>query len=625
MVKGIIRNCLIACVAVIWVCAHSLLAGEHGNSRMKLYPKEFQHSLSLLAPPKYKDNFQSFDYANKDAPKGGKLKGFAIGGFDSLNPFLLKGNPAEELNLIYDTLMIQSLDEPYSQYPLIADGLKLAKDHSGIIFHIHPKAYFSDGVKVSAWDVKFSFDTLIQKGSVIYAQYYAGIQEAVVLDDENIEFIFKDRSNAELPMILGQLSILPKHFYMKNGKNTFGENVLEIPVGSGPYQIASYGINRYILYKRNEKYWGRNLPVNAGVYNFDSVQIIYYKDPSVALKSFLKGDYDWRFENVAKVWARGYDGEALRSGKITKVMLENQLPSGMQGFFFNTRRKPLNNPLVREALAYAFDVDWSIKNLFYSQYMPTKSYFDHSIYEMKKGIASGGEREVLLPYKTELDSRDKRILHSEFRIPRTYNNEEKLRDNLKYAMELLQKAGYEIKNFKLVDKKTGRPFEITLLLDNSAFDRLALSYAQNLKILGIKLKIQKVDSSKYGDLVRHFDYDMIVGVVPQSLYPGNEQSYYFGSKAASIDGSGNYAGICDSVADALIQSLNSTHDYKKRIDIVRALDRVLSWGYYVVPHFYMPAYRIAYWNHIKMPEVLPSYGLNPYFWWFDDSKKTGEK
>ena len=616
-IRGIWR---ILFVLLLW--AGFLEASPYDKDlRARLYPKEYIHSISLLDIPKYKNDFKHFDYVNVNAPKRGRLKGFALGGFDSLNPFLLKGNPADELSLIYDTLMSQSLDEPYSQYPLIADGLKLANDHSGVIFHINPKAYFSDGIKVSAWDVKFSFDTLIEKGSVIFAQYYAGIKEARVLDDEHIEFIFKSKDNPELPMILGQLTILPRHFYMKDGKNTFGQKVLDIPIGSGPYVVQSYEINRYITYKRNKNYWAKDLAVNIGTYNFDLIQIDYYKDASVALKAFLKGDYDWRFENVAKVWARGYESSALKDGKIAKVMLENAMPSGMQGFFLNTRRDVLKDPLVREALLYAFDVDWAIKNLFYSQYAPTQSYFDHSIYAMKNGVVSGKEREKLLKYKDKLDAKDRRILHSSFKIPRTYADDLKLRENLKYAMSLLKKAGYEIRDFRLVDKKSKKPFELTLLLDNAAFDRLALSYAQNLKILGIRLRIEKVDSARYGDLVRNFDYDMIVGVVPQSLYPGNEQRYYFGSKAANIKGSKNYAGISDEVVDDLIERLIKSHDYQDRLSLVRALDRVLSWGFYVIPHFYMPAYRIAYWKHIKMPEKSPPYGLNPYIWWDENLGK----
>ncbi len=623
MVKGLARIRgigFILVVLLLWVSC--LNANWQNDSRiLTLYPKEYIHSISLLDIPKYKNDFKHFDYVNANAPKGGRLRGFALGGFDSLNPFLLKGNPADELSLIYDTLMSQSLDEPYSQYPLVADGLKIAYDHSGVIFHINPKAYFSDGVKISAWDVKFSFDTLIKKGSVLFPQYYAGIKEAIVLDDEHIEFIFKSKDNLELPMILGQLSILPRHFYMKDGKNTFGQSVLKIPIGSGPYMIQSYEINRYIIYKRNKNYWAKDLAVNIGIYNFDFIQIDYYKDASVALKAFLKGDYDWRFENVAKVWARGYEGAALKDGRINKVMLENAMPSGMQGFFLNTRRESLKNPLVREALLYAFDVDWAIKNLFYSQYAPTQSYFDHSIYAMKSGVVKGREREILLRYQDKLDARDRRILHSGFNIPRTYANNFKLRENLKYAMDLLNKAGYEIRDFKLVDKKSKKPLELTILLDNEAFDRLALSYAQNLKTLGIKLKIKRVDSARYGDLVRNFDYDMIVGVIPQSLYPGNEQQYYFGSKAAGIKGSKNYAGISDEVIDDLIERLINTYNYQERLNLVRALDRVLSWGFYVIPHFYMPAYRIAYWQHIKMPEKSPSYGLNPYIWWDRNSEK----
>ncbi len=324
-----------------------------------------QNAIALDGEIKYKD-LHHFDYVNPNAKKGGTLRTHAIGTFDTLNPFLLQGNPAQGLELLYDTLMVQSLDEPYSQYGLIADSIQIAKDYFSVIFHINPLAKFSDGVSVSALDVKFSFDTLRSKGSILFAQYYADVKEARVLDSQNIEFVFKTNQNRELPLILGQLQILPRHFYLKNGKNTFGEDVLQKPLGSGPYHVGRYELGKRIQYVRNKDYWAKDLPVMRGMFNFDQVVFEYYKDESVALRAFLKGDYDWRFESVAKIWARGYVGKALEENQIHKIMLKNSLPSGFQGFFMNTRRKIFQNPLVREAMLYAFDAEWSNKNLFFS-------------------------------------------------------------------------------------------------------------------------------------------------------------------------------------------------------------------------------------------------------------------
>ncbi|CBG40238.1 extracellular solute-binding protein [Helicobacter mustelae] len=592
-----------------------------------LCPSVFgQDAIALDGEPKYK-HFKHFDYANPSAPKGGSLRSYVLGSFDSLNPFLLKGNPAEGLELVYDTLMAQSLDEPYSQYGLLADSIEVAKDHYSVIFHINPLAHFNDGVPVSAEDVKFSFDTLMSKGSVIYHQYYADVKEARVLDRSHVQFLFRTNQNRELPLILGQLQILPKHFYWKNGKNTFGEDVLQKPLGSGPYSVKSYDLGKKIIYERNPNYWARDLPVNVGFYNFDFMVYEYYKEESVALKAFLKGDYDWRLETTAKVWARGYVGKAIEQGKIKKVLIKNDLPSGMQGFFMNTRKKLFQNPLVREALLYAFDAQWSNRNLFFSQYSRTLSFFNHSIYAMS-GLPSKKELEILQPYAKTLNARDPRILKDVYIIPRTdgeIKRGENLRENLKYARDLLKKAGFVIENFALVDERTKEPFVFTLTLGSPAFERLALSFAKNLQVLGITMNIEVVDSARYKNLVQNFDYDMIVAVIGQSLFPGNEQNYYWGSKSAAAKGSRNYAGIKDPVVDSLIKRLVNAKNKEEQIFITKALDRVLCWGFYVIPHFYLPYYRIAYDDRIKMPKIPPRYGINPALWWSADWHSEGEK
>lgn len=576
-------------------------------------------SIALEGTPKYK-NLKYFDYVDINAKKGGTFKTHVIGSFDSLNPFMLQGNPAQGLELLYDTLMVQSLDEPYSQYGLIADDIQIAKDNFSVIFHINPLARFNDGVKVSAEDVKFSFDTLRQKGSIIFAQYYADVKEAKVLDSQNIQFIFKTNKNRELPLILGQLQILPKHFYLQNNKNTFGENVLQKPLGSGPYSIESFDLGKRIVFVKNQNYWANDLAVVKGFFNFHKVVFEYYKDDSVALKAFLKGDYDWRFESVAKVWARGYTGKAMQEGKIHKTMIKNALPSGMQGFFMNTRKEIFKNPLVREALLYAFDAQWSNKNLFFSQYERTLSFFNNSIYAMPK-LPSKEELQILQPYKKIIEEKYPRLLTEPFIIPRTDGGQkigEDNRENLKYAQQLLQKAGFVIEDFRLVDKQTKTPFVFTLTLDNPAFERLALAYAKNLEILGIKMQIEVVDSSRYSALVRNFDYDMIVGVIGQSLFPGNEQFYYWSSQSASTKGSRNYAGISDAIIDDLIKRLTQAKNKQEQIAITQALDRILSWGFYVIPHFNLPYYRIAYWDKVKMPKNPPLYGFDPYTWWIEE-------
>ncbi|WP_370690918.1 extracellular solute-binding protein [Helicobacter cappadocius] len=569
--------------------------------------------ISLGEKAKY-PKLKYFDYVNPKAPKGGVIKNYSLGTFDSLNPFVIKGTPADGLDLVYDTLLAQSLDEDYAEYALIADDIEVAKDNSYVIFHIDKRAKFSDGVSVTAQDVKFSFDILREKGSPIFRQYYADVKDAQVLDKQNIKFTFKTTKNRELALILGQLQILPKHYYEKN---SFGKNPLLIPIGSGPYKIKSYKVGKEIIYERDKNYWAKDIPTRVGQFNFDTSIYEYYKDDTVALRAFLSGEYDWRIETSAKVWARGYVGKAVDSGKIKKVSIVHSLPSGMQGFFFNTRRDIFKDIRVREALFYAFDFEWSNKNLFFSQYKRTKSYFNNSIFA-SSGIPEGKELKILDHYKKELQETAPHIFDKPYLIPTTNGRKivgENRRENLKYAQKLLQEAGWVVKNNQLINLKTGRPFVFTLLLDNPAFERLALSYAQDLKVLGIKMNIQKVDLSQYMNRLRDFDYDMIIAVIGQSLFPGNEQRYFWGSQSATTKGSRNYSGIKDPVIDNLIDLLLKAQDRNDQIAITRALDRVLLWGFYVIPHYYLPSFRIAYWDKIAMPSINPKYGFSQYLWW----------
>lgn len=562
---------------------------------------------------KYKD-LKHFDYVNPLAPKGGVIKNYSLGTFDSLNPFVIKGAPAQDIDLIYDTLLAQSLDEPYAEYALIADDIEVAKDNSYVIFHIDKRAKFSDGVSVSAQDIKFSFDILLEKGSPIYKQYYSDILKAEILDKQRIKFIFKTKENRELPLILGQLQILPKHFYEKN---PFGKDPLLVPIGSGPYKIKSYEVGKKIIYERNKNYWAKDLPSRIGQFNFDISIYEYYKDDTVAIRAFLSGAYDWRIETAAKVWARDYVGKMMDKNQIHKISLRHHLPSGMQGFFFNTRRNIFKDIRVREALLYAFDFEWSNKNLFFSQYARTESYFNNSIFA-SFDLAKNEELHILKHYEKQLMHTAPRIFTDSYIIPRTDGQSiagQQRRENLKYAQKLLKEAGWIVKNNRLVSTQTLQPFSFTLLLNNPAFERLALSYAQNLKVLGIQMKIQRIDSSQYINRLRDFDYDMIIAVIGQSLFPGNEQRYFWGSQSADTKGSKNYAGIKDTTVDSLITSLIKSKNRDEQIVFTRALDRVLLWGFYVIPHFYLPNFRIAYNDKIQMPKINPKYGFSQYLWW----------
>lgn len=570
------------------------------------------HALSIYGTPKYTKHFQHFDYVNPQAPKGGRLKGFALGTFDSLNPFTQKGNPAAELNtLVYNTLTIQSLDEPFSEYALVADSMTQGKDF--IIFHINKQARFSDDVPIRAQDVVFSFETLLERGKIDFKRYYADVKSVKALNDFEVIFYFKTDSNKELPLILGQIPILPSHIYLKNGKNTFGENPLQIPIGSGAYRVKKFDLGRSITYERNPKYWAKDHPTQKGMYNFDEITIEYYKDASVAQNAFMAGAYDYRIEPSAKVWANDYEGRAKKEGKIILKSFRHKLPSTFQAFFFNTRNPLFADKRVREALLYAFDFEWSNKNLFFNQYERTTHIFHNSPFA-SSGIPQGEELKILLPYKDKLDSR---IFTQPYIIPKTDGQKvrgENLRENLKYARDLLESAGFYVKNGVLYTP-THQPFRFEILISYEAFERICLPFVKNLKKLGIQASIRKVDDSQYINRVRHFEYDMVIELLGQSLFPGNEQNYYWNSQVANTQGSKNFAGVQDPVVDSLITRLLNATSQQDRIAIGKALDRVLLWGFYAIPHFNLPAFRLAYWHTIAMPPHPPPYGIDPYLWW----------
>ena len=598
------------------------------DTRAYLYTN-MQSALSMDTLPKHIHD-SHLPYSNPKAKKGGSIKLMSLGGFDSLDLFVLKGNKASDLDLIYDSLMAQSLDEPYAVYPLIAQRVSIASDYSGVRFYINPLAKFSDGSPIRAEDVKFSFDMLIQKGDPTQSRYYADVKEAVVIDERVVEFLFKNKENKELPFILTQLYVIPKHFYMKNNENLYGSNPLRIPQGSGPYSIESFEVNKRITYKRNENYWAKDLMVNRGAYNFDRVVIEYYKDDTVALRAFLAGEYDYRFESQAKAWAKDYIGSALREKKFSMLEIRHGLPTGMQGFYMNTRRQILSDRYVREAILQAFDFEWSNKYLFYSQYSRTNSYYENSEYASsgllkdspleisilkELGILQdkNGDLSIAESYKDEIDSR---ILNHVYSNPTTTPPHSK-RENLKYAKRLLESRGYRVVDNTLRDSK-GREVRLTILLNSPLFERVVLAFKKNLSILGIILDIRLLDQAQYENLVKKFDYDMIIGVIPQSLFPGNEQDFFFSSLSADMKGSRNFSGVRSKAVDLLIKLLNKTTSHDRRVAILRAMDRILLWGFYVVPHYYSPNFRLAIKSGIATPKIFAPYS-SPFsmyhYWW----------
>ncbi|RAX52705.1 ABC transporter substrate-binding protein [Helicobacter sp. 16-1353] len=561
--------------------------------------------ISIDGSIKY-ENLTHFDYVNPNAPKGGILRAYALGTFDSFNQFVVKGTKAEGLELIYDTLTIQSKDEPFSEYGLVA--CKIETCNNCVIFTINPKARFNDGEPIKPSDVKFSFDILMKYGNPLIKQYYIDVEDVQILNDRQIKFIFSNSDNRELPLILGQLSILPEHFYKDK---EFESNPLLIPLGSGPYRIKDFEVGRKITYERIKDYWAINHPTRIGQFNFDEVSYEYYKDDNVALEAFKSKAYDYRLESSAKVWAVGYDGKGKKSGELKQVAFKNSLPSGMQGFFMNTKRDIFSDIRVREALFYAFDFSWSNKNLFFNQYKRTKSFFDNSIFA-SSGLPSGLELDILK--KLNVDSK---ILDSVFYIPE-FNNTQEKRIALLKAQDLLKQAGWKSFNNKLY--KDNKPFKFEILLVSKAMERVALPFTENLKILGIDASIRLIDVGSYINRLNHFDYDMIVAVIPQSLFPGNEQRYFWSSQSANTNGSRNYARIESKDIDFLVDNIINAKDKMTQIAYTRALDRILLWGYYVIPHFYSNSFRVAFWDKFEYPAISPLYDFDIFTWWVKEKE-----
>jgi microcin C transport system substrate-binding protein len=440
------------------------------------------------------------------------------------------------------------------------------------------------------------------------------VTKVVKEGDRGVRFYFKSAKNRELPQILGQMPVLSKAYW---SKRDFEKTTLDPPLGSGPYTIQSLDPGRSITYRRVADYWGADLPVNKGRYNFDTIRYDYYRDATIALEAFKAGQYDARVENSSKDWATGYDGPALRAGLIRKEQIPNKLPSGMQGFGYNLRRPIFQDPRVREALAYAFDFEWSNKNLFYGAYQRTRSYFDNS--ELAAvGLPQGKELAILDKFRGQIPDA---VFTTEYDPPK-YDGSGNIRDGLRKALALLKEAGWTFKGETLVNDKTGQPFEFEILLDNPQFERIVLPFVQNLKRMGITARVRTVDTAQYERRMETFDYDMTVVLFAESLSPGNEQREYWGSQAADEQGSRNLLGIKNKVVDALIEELIQAPDRASLVAHARALDRVLQYGYYVIPNFHLDAFRVAYWNKFRRPAVSPKFALGFDTWWLDP---TAEK
>jgi len=593
-----ILRVLAFCIAV--VCASAAQA------------QNAQFGIALHGDPKYPANFTHFDYVNPDAPKGGDLHLSALGTFDTVNPYTLKGVSAEGAPMVFETLMSGSLDEAFTQYGWVAETVTVAPDRTWVSYKLRPEAKFQDGSPITPEDVIFSFEVLRDKGHPFYRSYYKDVAKAEKTGPREVRFTFRDATNSELPLIMGQLPILSKRSL--EGKD-FAATTLEAMVGSGPYKIESLTPGRTITYVRVKDWWAKDLPVNKGRFNFDRITYDYYRDATVAVEAFFAGRYDFRQENIAKNWALNYNTPAVQQGLIKRQEIKNELPAGMQAFVFNMRRPLFQDRRVREALNYAFDFEWSNKNFAYNSYKRTASYFENSELAAK-GMPSQDELKILEPYRGKEPDE---VFTKEFTLPTTDGSGDN-RDNLRKASELLKEAGWVLKDGILTDAQ-GHPFTFEIIDAEPAFDRWIQPFLRNLERLGIKASFRVVDTSQYQNRLDNFDYDMTVSVFGQSLSPGNEQFDTWGSSKADVKGSRNLIGVKDPVVDALLEKLVHASSRQDLVTICHALDRVLLWQYYVIPHWHIGMYRIAYWDKFGQPTIAPKYGLEVVdAWWIDASK-----
>jgi len=566
--------------------------------------------IAMHGQPKYAASFDHFDYVNPNAPKGGEVHLAAMGSFDNFNPFIVKGQSAD-IGQLFETLMASSADEPFSEYGLIAESIETPPERNWVVFNLRPQARFHDGSPITADDVLFSFDILRTKGTPNYRAYYQNVVKAEKLSDRKVRFSFAPGDNRELPLILGQLPVLSKKYWQ--GRK-FEETTLEPPLGSGPYKIESFDAGKRLTLVRVKDYWGKDLPVNKGLYNFDKIRVDYYRDSTVALEAFKAGEYDFRPENESKKWATSYTFPAVTAGTVKVKTFENQRPTGMQGFVYNLRRPLFQDDKVRQALAYAFDFEWSNKNLFYGQYERTSSFFSNSDLA-SSDLPSTEELKILNPLKGKIPDA---VFTDDYKPPSTDGSETGIRQNLRIAAGLLKEAGWEVKDGKLI--KNGKPFTFEILIDEPVWERVALPYVQNLQRLGITASVRTVDSSQYFNRMIAFDYDMIVHVWGESESPGNEQREFWGSIAADQSGSSNASGIKSEAIDSLIETLVSAPDRESLVTRTHALDRVLLQSHIVIPHWHIGYDRVAYWDKFGMPTVIPRRGMVFDAWWIDPAK-----
>ena len=564
--------------------------------------------------PREQPDFQNFSYANPEAPKGGRARFAKQGSYDSLNPFIVKGVSGDGVReYVYETLMARAYDEPFTLYGLIAETVETPPDRSWVEFTLNPKAKFSDGTPISVDDVIFSHTVLKDRGRPNHRSYYSKVAKVEKTGDRSVRFTFDNSGDREMPLIMGLMPILPSHALTPE---SFELTTLDPPLGSGPYIVDEVDPGKSLTFKRDPEYWGRDLPVNRGHYNFDEIRVDYFRDASSMFEAFKSGLVDLRDELSPNVWAQGYDFPALRQGKVVKEALPIETPAGMSALVFNTRRPIFADPRVRQALIRLFDYTWIDRTLYHDLFAYSQSYFARSELSSHGRPADATERALLAPFP---DAVKPEIMDGTFSFTASEGAGQN-REGRVAALKLLNEAGYVLRDGTLVNAETGEPFTFEILARTRSQERLLLTYADALKKIGIDVSIRQVDSAQYERRKQTFDFDMIPNYWGASLSPGNEQSFRWGSAAAKTEGSFNIAGVESEAVDAMIAAMLEAQTREEFVSAVRALDRVLLSGDYVVPLFYLPDQWVAYWTRLKRPDETPLYGYQIDTWWSDEGQ-----
>ncbi len=591
-------------------------------SRATAQSQNWKHALSLFGDVKYPEGFKHFDYVNPSAPQGGVVRQVAFGTFDNFNTVVagVKGSIAAGTELFTETLMTSALDEVSTEYGLLAEAVSHPGDHSAVTYRIRANARWHDGKPVTPDDVLYAFEVL-KNNSPFFGAYYRHVVKAEKIGEREITFTFDGPGNRELPQIIGQLPVLPKHWWEgtdKSGrKRDITQTTLEPPLGSGPYKLKDFSPGRSLVYEKVDDYWGKDLNVIIGTRNFQTVRFEYFRDPTVALEAFKADQFDWRVENSAKDWATSYDFPAVRDKRVLREEFPIRDRGVMQAFAFNTRRDKFKDPRVRRAFNFAFDFEEMNRQLFSNQYTRIASYFEGTELAAT-GVPLGKELEIL---NTLRDKVPADLFTKPYSNP-VSGEPQAVRNNLREALALFRDAGYEVKDTKLINTKTDEPFSFEFLVEDPATQRFVLFYKPSLERIGINVNVRVVDAAQYENRLRQWDFDVIVASWAQSLSPGNEQRDFWSLQAADQPGSRNLIGIKNPAVDALIERIIFSKNRGDLVAATMALDRVLLWNFYVVPQWTYPYVRTARWDRFSRPETMPKYGRSafPTIWWWDKDK-----